>query len=81
MNSGSKEKEDGFIHVWYTNVNTLTKDKLLELNAEIKSQSPPDIIAMTEIKPKNYTRVLDQKQYNLGGYHFEEINLTGPAEE
>ena len=36
---------------------------------------------MTEIKPKNYTRVLDQKQYNLGGYHFEEINLTvrGPS--
>ena len=81
MNSGSKEKEDGFIHIWYTNVDTLTKDKLLELNAEIKSQSPPDIIAMTEIKPKNYTRVLDQKQYNLGGYHFEEINLTvrGPS--
>ena len=52
-------------HIWYTNVDTLTKDKLLELNAKIKS--PPDIIAMTEIKPKNYTRVLEHKQYNLGG--------------
>ena len=81
MNSGSKQKEHGFVHIWYTNVDTPTKDKLLELNAEIKSQSPPDIIAMTVIKPKNHTRVLEHKQYNLGGYHFEEINLAvrGPS--
>ena len=46
------------LRIWYTNADVLTKDKLCELKEDIKSDYPPDIIAVTEIKPKNYTRQL-----------------------
>ena len=45
-------KNKGTLSIWYTNADTLTKDKLLELENEIhESNGPPYIIAITEIKP------------------------------
>ena len=54
----------------------MTKDKIYELKEDIKSGNPPDIIAITEIKPKNYTRELAKIDYKIDGYRFEEVNLS-----
>ena len=62
-------------NIWYTNADTLTRDKIEELKEEIKSSTPPDIIAITELKPKNYSRELIKNEYILDGYRFEEANL------
>ena len=35
----------------------------------------PDIIAITELKPKNYTRQLTENEYEIDGYKFEQENL------
>ena len=35
----------------------------------------PDLIAITELMPKNYSRDLKTSDYKLDGYHFEEVNL------
>ena len=61
--------------LWYTNADTLTKDKLRELKQEIASGTPPDIIAITELKPKNYRRELTKIEYKIEGYRFEPKNL------
>ena len=37
--------------------------------------SVPDIIAVTEIKPKNYVRELTEIDYKIDGYKFEPANL------
>ena len=52
---------------------TLTQDKIKELKEEIKSSTPPDIIATTELNPKN--RELTENEYKLDGYRFEKSNL------
>ena len=55
------------ISIWYTNADTLTTAKINELKEEFKSSYPPDIIAITEIKPKNYTRELNKLEYRIEG--------------
>ena len=45
--------------LWYTNADTLTSDKIQELKSLISSADQvPDIIAICEYKPKNYSREL-----------------------
>ena len=63
------------ISIWYTNADTLTKEKLQELKDDINASSPPDIIAITEVKPKNYIKELTKVEYNIDGYKFEPVNL------
>ena len=50
----------------HTNADTLTQAKIHKLKEEIKSITPPDVIAIVEIKPK---------KYNIEGYRFEPANL------
>jgi hypothetical protein len=63
------------LNIWYTNADTLTKEKLHELKEDIKSDTPPDIIAITELKPKNYKRELTNVEYKIKGYRFEPKKL------
>ena len=46
------------LQIWYANADALTKDKIRDLENEITSDTLPDIIAITEFKPKNYIREL-----------------------
>ena len=52
-----------------------------ELKKEIISGGEPDIIAVAEIKPKNYRRQLTEVEYNIKGYHLLHANLEdkGPT--
>ena len=45
------------------------------MKEEIKSSTPPDVIAIVEIKPKIYTKELTKSEYNIVGYSFEPANL------
>ena len=45
------------------------------MKEEIKIDRAPDIIAITELKPKNYTRQLTENEYEIDGYKFEQENL------
>lgn len=55
----------------------LTKEKLTELKCRIKNHStPPQVIAVSEVKPKNYKRQLTTQEYNLEGYSMETINIS-----
>ena len=69
------KKDTGLISIWYTNADTLTKDKLQELKEDINASSLPDIIAITEMKPKNYTKELTKVEYMIDCYTFEPVNL------
>ena len=71
-----QQKQEEMLRIWYTNADTLTKDKIRELGNEIASDTLPDIIAITEFKPKNYIRELTQHDFKLNNYTFECENLT-----
>ena len=58
-------KTHDLIRIWYANADTLTKEKIEELKQEIISSEPPDVIAITEIKPKNYKRQLSEVEYKI----------------
>jgi len=63
------------LHIWFTNADVLTKEKVLELVEEIKSGIAPDVIAICELKPKNYTRKLSELDYKIDDYHFEQEHM------
>ena len=70
-------KKPTSLHVWYTNADTLTHDKIRELSMEISASNiPPDIIAITEIVPKHCKRILQEEDYIIEGYTFEYENLS-----
>ena len=48
----------------------VTKAKLKELKSLIQENSP-EIIAITEVKPKNFSRVLTPLEYQLQNYNLE----------
>ena len=60
----------------FTNADVLTKDKLLELKELIASQKP-DVISITEVKPKNISRTITNLEYQLPGYNLESDGLIG----
>lgn len=63
--------------IWYTNADTLTKDKVNELTNEINQENPekPDIICITEFKPKNFSRTLTEQEYKIEGYEFVQVGI------
>ena len=69
------KNDTGLISIWYTNADTLTKDKLQELKEDINASSSPDIIAITEMKPKKYTKELTEVEYMIDDYIFEPVNF------
>ena len=59
----------------------MTTEKLRELTEDIDTITRSDIIAINEIKPKNYGRELNKIHYKISGYEFESVNLddSGPT--
>lgn len=47
----------------------------MELKEKIKQESPPDIISINEVKPKNFQRILNKSEYQIDGYVFKYNNL------
>ena len=62
------------LKVWYTNCDVLTSLKIQELSVNI-DHFHPDIICITEVKPKNYQRTLTLVEYNIPGYNIEHKNI------
>ena len=69
-NSDCLDEEKRLLTIWYTNADTLTKDKLIELTNEINQENAPDVICITEFKPKNFSRTLTEVEYKIEGYEF-----------
>ena len=70
--SNISKNYSGVLNIWYTNADTLTKDIIQELKDDINANLPPDIIADTEIKPKNYIEIVE---YKIDSYEFQSVNL------
>ena len=67
--------------VWYTNADVLTQDKIVELMMRIKnSDKPPHLIAICEVKPKNYNRKLEEIEYKIKDYSLVHENLNDPGQ-
>ena len=63
-------KKPTSLHVWYTNADTLTHDKIRELSMEISASNiPPDIIAITEIFQNIAKRYYKKKTTSLKAIH------------
>ena len=63
----------------FTNADILTQQKLLELKTRVVSRDAikkPHLIMISEVKPKNFTRTLTKKEYEIDGYQLESVNLT-----
>ena len=60
----------------FSNVDTLTFEKLQELRVRIDSMdSKPSIIALCEVKPKNFRYERNLAEYNLEGYDLLPYNI------
>ena len=60
---------------WYTNADCLT-NKLPELMARIETaETPPDIICVTEVNPKNQRYQLNPAEVNIDGYEMVATNI------
>ncbi|KAG7162776.1 hypothetical protein Hamer_G018302, partial [Homarus americanus] len=58
------------------NVDVLSPDKLIELNAQLKEmENTRQVIALQEVKPKHYRYEQITAEYNLEGYDIIEQNL------
>ena len=62
------------INIWTTNADVLTNEKILELKTRLQEEQP-HIIAITEVRPKNWKHEISLAQYKLPGYNMEGINL------
>ena len=61
--------------MWYTNADTL-HNKLPELRNKIKhAKSPPSIIAITEVKPKNTRHLLTEPEIKIDGFDLFTKNI------
>ena len=60
--------------VFYTNCDCLTQTKLSELQCYIRTNSP-DVIALTEILPKNYLFETSANSYIIQGYTMFSSNM------
>ena len=47
----------------------------MELKERIKCKPSPDVIAVSEVKPKNYQRDISAVEYKLKGYQFEHTDI------
>ena len=64
-----------YLNVMYTNADQL-RNKLQELNAYTQnSESIPDIIAITEVKPKNNKYPVLPSEYNMENYVLYQHNI------
>ena len=81
INSSSKPYVNKHLHpqlnVLYSNVDSLS-NKFCEFSFLVNNTQPkPDIIALTEVKPKNSRYDLSLAELALSGYNMIWNNLTG----
>lgn len=74
-NQSQEEGSSGQLNIWITNADVLTQEKLLELKSRMK-ENPPDLIAISEVKPKNWKYHAELVQYALDGYEMDFVNLN-----
>ena len=67
------------VNIWFSNVDVLTVDKLNELKVRITDANKhlPQVIALQEVKLKNYRYDRSVEEYQISGYEIIEKNLTG----
>ena len=70
----SKGNSPKRLSIMTTNADVLTKDKLAELRRDAKNEKP-DIIAVSEVKPKNYEKMRTLAEYKIKGYLPEPLNI------
>ena len=76
MKVNSRVYKNSFLNIWFTNADTLTQDKMIELREDVADTNPPpDVIAISELKPKNFKRTLNENEFKIPGYEFEHENL------
>lgn len=64
------------LKILFTNVDTLTKEKVIELRHKISGeQLPPQVIAPQEVKPKNFNEK-NRMEYYIEGYEMLTKNLA-----
>ena len=61
------------LRVVFSNVDVLKTYEMKELELIIEEERP-DIVALSEVKPKNYDRIRTLAEYKIEGYNMEEIN-------
>ena len=61
--------------VWYTNADTLTKEKFNELNLRMYI-SKPDLVCIVEVNPKNSIFDTPDEAFNIQGYNLNR-NISG----
>ena len=72
---GNVHNVDSF-KVVSSNVDTLTSDKLQDLRVRIDlMDSKPSIIALCEVKPKNFRYERNLAEYNVEGYNLLPLNI------
>ena len=60
----------------FSNVDVFSKDKLLELSVKLKdTKVKPLIIAIQEVKPKNFRYEISLLEYMFEGYDIAKENL------
>ena len=67
VNNADINARSEHLKIYYTNCDCLTQSKLMELKVFV-DQCNPDIIAITELYPKNYIFSPDSVHYNIDGY-------------
>ena len=80
LSCGNVQSVNKFI-VFYSNVDVFSHDKLNELKYRLKeSQVSPHIIALQEVRPKNFRFQRMLVEYSLDGYEIVEKNVTHDRE-
>ena len=63
------------IKIVFTNADVLTPQKIQELKI-IVAENKPDIIAVSEVKPKNFNRLRSEAEFKIDHYDMEFANLN-----
>ena len=72
-----KDSEDivNNFNILFTTADTFTQTKLQELKLRIED-TPPSIIVISEVKPKNFKRNIQLSEFNIDGYELLSINIS-----
>ena len=77
-NNEYKEKTSNrYLLIWFTNIDTLTQDKLHEITwRKNQAKCKPDVIALVEGKPKNSRAEWNPVWHEIQNYNIESINMN-----
>ena len=76
-NEKEEKTSNRFLLIWYTNIDTLTQDKLHEITWRMNQEKcKPDVIALVEGKPKNFRAEWNPVWHKNQYYIIESINMN-----